>query len=171
MGTVRSDSRRLWERVSAISQAARAELLHALMPPDSEGAARIGDGSAASTARLAELFEDAQRDPELRAVLVGMLRGPTTGSGFKGLRIPPGANHFLDRLRVHIAQRRIGGWDQCGNSPHERPQAFPDRRRTLHQDRGPVDDVVVELIHDFRTLSSSRLAWSPFALNSGGVDA
>jgi hypothetical protein len=38
-------------------------------------AARIGGfGSAASTARLAELFEDAQRDPALRAVLVGMLR-------------------------------------------------------------------------------------------------
>jgi hypothetical protein len=75
MGTVGPDSRRLRERVNAISQAARAELLHALMPPDSAGAARIGGyGSAASTARLAELFEDAQRDPELRAVLVGMLR-------------------------------------------------------------------------------------------------
>ena len=75
MGTVEPDSRRLRERVNAISQAAGAELLHALIPPDSEGAARIGGyGSAASTARLAELFEDAQRDPELRAVLVGMLR-------------------------------------------------------------------------------------------------
>jgi hypothetical protein len=45
--------------------------------PESEAVARIGGfGSAASTARLAELFEDAQRDPALRAVLVGMLREP-----------------------------------------------------------------------------------------------
>jgi hypothetical protein len=45
------------------------------MLPESEGAARIGGyGSAASIARLAELFEEARRDPALRAVLVGMLR-------------------------------------------------------------------------------------------------
>jgi hypothetical protein len=44
------------------------------MFPES-AADRIGGyGSAASTARPAELFEDAQRDPALRAVLVGMLR-------------------------------------------------------------------------------------------------
>jgi hypothetical protein len=75
MGTVEPDSLRLRERVNAISPAARAELLQALMLPESEEAARIGGyGGAASTARLAELFEDSQRDPALRAVLVGMLR-------------------------------------------------------------------------------------------------
>jgi hypothetical protein len=75
MGTVEPVSLRLRERVNAISPAARAELLHALMFPESEGAARIGGyGSAASTARVAELFEDAQRDPAIRAVLLGMLR-------------------------------------------------------------------------------------------------
>jgi hypothetical protein len=75
MGIVEPDSLRLRERVNAISPAARAELLHALMLPESEGAARIGGyGSAASIARLAELFEEARRDPALRAVLVGMLR-------------------------------------------------------------------------------------------------
>jgi hypothetical protein len=77
MGTGEPDSLRLRERVNAISPAARAELLHALLLPESEAVARIGGfGSAASTARLAELFEDAQRDPALRAVLVGMLREP-----------------------------------------------------------------------------------------------
>jgi hypothetical protein len=59
----------------AFGPAPLAELLHALMLPESEGAARIGgNGSAASIARLAELFEDAQRDPALRAALVGILR-------------------------------------------------------------------------------------------------
>ena len=44
------------------------------MLPES-AADRIGGyGSAVSTARLTELFEDAQRDPALRAMLVGMLR-------------------------------------------------------------------------------------------------
>jgi hypothetical protein len=63
------------QRIDALPKAARAELLHALMLPESEGAARIGGyGSAASIARLAELFEDAQRDPALRAALVGILR-------------------------------------------------------------------------------------------------
>ena len=45
------------------------------MLPESEGAARIGGyESAASTAGLPNSFEDAQRDPALRAVLVRMLR-------------------------------------------------------------------------------------------------
>jgi hypothetical protein len=75
MGIVEPDSLRLRERVNAISPVARTELLHALMLPESEGTARIGGyGSAASIARLAELFEEARRDPALRAVLVGMLR-------------------------------------------------------------------------------------------------
>jgi hypothetical protein len=75
MGIVEPDSLRLRERVNAISPAARAELLHALMLPESEGTARIGGyGSAASIARLAELFDDARRDRTFRAVLVGMLR-------------------------------------------------------------------------------------------------
>jgi hypothetical protein len=77
MGIVEPDSLRLRERVNAISPAARAELRHALMLPESEGIARIGGyGSAASIARLAELFEDARRDRTLRAVLVGMLQEP-----------------------------------------------------------------------------------------------
>jgi hypothetical protein len=67
--------RRLRERLDALGPARRAELLHALMLPESEGTAPIGGyGSAASIARLAELFEDAQRDAALRAVLVDMLR-------------------------------------------------------------------------------------------------
>ena len=75
MGNMEPDTLRLRERVNAISSAARAELLHALMLSESAGAVRIGGyGSAASTARIAELFEDAQRDPALRAVLVGMLQ-------------------------------------------------------------------------------------------------
>jgi hypothetical protein len=62
-------------RLEAFPSAARAELLHALMLPESEGTAGIGGyGSAVSIARLAELFEDARRDRTLRAVLVGMLR-------------------------------------------------------------------------------------------------
>jgi hypothetical protein len=66
--------RRLRERLDALGPAPRAELLHALMFPES-AADRIGGyGSAASTATLAELFDDAQRDRVLRAVLVGMLR-------------------------------------------------------------------------------------------------
>jgi hypothetical protein len=73
-GTVEPDNLRLRERINAISPAARAELLHALLLPESESAARIGGyGSAASIARLTELYEDARRDPALRAVLVGML--------------------------------------------------------------------------------------------------
>jgi hypothetical protein len=74
MGTVEPDSLRIRERLNAISPASRAELINALMFPES-AAGRIGGyGSAASTARLTELFEDAQRDPALRAMLVGMLR-------------------------------------------------------------------------------------------------
>jgi hypothetical protein len=68
--------RGLRKRLDALGPAPRAELLHALMFPES-AADRIGGyGSAASTARLAELFEDARRDRTLRAVLVGMLREP-----------------------------------------------------------------------------------------------
>lgn len=74
MGTVEPDNLRLRERVNAISPAGHAELLQALMFPESAADQIGGYGSAASTARLAELFEDAQRDPALRAVLVGMLR-------------------------------------------------------------------------------------------------
>jgi hypothetical protein len=77
MENMEPDSLRLRERVNAISPAARAELLQALMLPESEGAARIGGyGSASSTRRLAELFNDAVEDRTLRAVLVGMLREP-----------------------------------------------------------------------------------------------
>ena len=79
MGTVEPDSPRLRERLNAISPAARAELRNALMFPES-AADRIGGyGSAAATAKLAELFEDAQRDPALGAVLVGMLREARIG--------------------------------------------------------------------------------------------
>lgn len=69
-------------------------LLHALMFPES-AADRIGGyGSAASTARLTELFEHAQRDPALRAVLVGMLQEPAhdretlAARSFQGERTP-----------------------------------------------------------------------------------
>jgi hypothetical protein len=67
--------RALGERLDALGPAPRAELLHVLMLPDFDRAARIGEfyGNP-KTRTFAELLIDTEEDPHLRAVLVGMLR-------------------------------------------------------------------------------------------------
>jgi hypothetical protein len=67
----------LRERLDALGPAPRAELLHVLMLPDFDRAARIGefwDYPRARAARRLELLIDCEEDRTLRAVLVGMLR-------------------------------------------------------------------------------------------------
>jgi CRISPR/Cas system-associated exonuclease Cas4 (RecB family) len=67
-------ARRLQERLDALPPAARAELLHVLMLPDFERAARIGEfWSYPQSRTFAELLLDCEEDRTLRAVLVGML--------------------------------------------------------------------------------------------------
>jgi hypothetical protein len=63
------------ERLDALGPAPPAELLHVLMLPDFDRADRIGAyyGNP-KTRTFAELLIDAEEDPVLRAVLVGMLR-------------------------------------------------------------------------------------------------
>jgi hypothetical protein len=58
-----------------LGQVPRAELLHVLMLPDFDRAARIGDfyGNP-KTRTFTKLLIDAEADSYLRAVLVGMLR-------------------------------------------------------------------------------------------------
>jgi hypothetical protein len=67
--------RRLRQRLDVLGPAPRAELLHVLMLPDFDRADRIGEfyGNV-KTRTFAELLIDADEDPHLRAVLVGMLR-------------------------------------------------------------------------------------------------
>jgi hypothetical protein len=66
---------RLRERLDALGPTPRAELLHVLTLPDYERAGRIGEfyGNP-KTRSFAELLIDAEEDPYLRAVLVGMLQ-------------------------------------------------------------------------------------------------
>ena len=67
--------RRLRERLDALGPAPRAELLHVLMLPAFDRADRIGEFYRnPETRTFAELLTDAEQDPHLRAVLVGMLR-------------------------------------------------------------------------------------------------
>ena len=62
-------------RLEALGPAARAELLHVLMLPDFERAARIGEfWSFPQSRTFAELLTDCEEDRTLRAVLVGMPR-------------------------------------------------------------------------------------------------
>ncbi len=67
--------RRLRERLDALGQAPRPELLHVLMLPDLERAERIGEfWSYPQSRTFAELLIDFEEDLALRAVLVGMLQ-------------------------------------------------------------------------------------------------
>ena len=64
----------LQHRLNALPKAARAELLHVLRLPDLERAERIGEfWSYPQSRTFAELLIDAEEEPALRAVLVGML--------------------------------------------------------------------------------------------------
>jgi hypothetical protein len=67
--------RDLGGRLDVLGPAPRAELLNVLMLPDFDRAARIGElyGNP-ETRTSAELLIDAEQDPHVRAVLVGMLR-------------------------------------------------------------------------------------------------
>jgi hypothetical protein len=67
--------RLLREHLDALGPAPRAELLHVLTMPDYERVDRIGEffGNP-QTRSFAELLIDAEEDPVLRALLVGMLR-------------------------------------------------------------------------------------------------
>lgn len=65
----------LRSRLDTLGPAPRAELLHVLMLPDYERAGRIGEFHGnPKTRRFAQLLIDAEEDPYLRAVLVGILR-------------------------------------------------------------------------------------------------
>jgi hypothetical protein len=67
--------RSLRERLDALGPAPRAELLRVLTLPDYDRAGRIGEfyGNP-KTRTFAELLIDAEEEPALRAVLVGLLR-------------------------------------------------------------------------------------------------
>ena len=67
--------RLLHERLDAMGPAPRAELLHVLTLPDFDRVGRIGEfyGNP-KTRTFAELLVDAEEDPNVRAVLVGLLR-------------------------------------------------------------------------------------------------
>jgi hypothetical protein len=73
--------RRIRERMDALGPAPRAELLHVLMLPDFDRVDWIGEfyGNP-KTRTFAELLIDAEEDPHLRAVLMGMLREGRQGS-------------------------------------------------------------------------------------------
>jgi hypothetical protein len=67
--------RLLRERLDALGPAPRTELLHVLTLPDFDRVDRIGEFYGdPKTRTFAELLIDAEEDPYLRAVLVGMLR-------------------------------------------------------------------------------------------------
>jgi len=67
--------RNLRTKLDALGPRVRAELLNALMLPDYERAARIGDCWLDPRSRtFAELLIDAEESPATRGVLIGMLR-------------------------------------------------------------------------------------------------
>ena len=77
LDSVRPDQleRRLQERLDALGRATRAELLHVLMLPDFERVDRIGETlDLPREPRLRRAADRLRGGPELRAVLVGMLR-------------------------------------------------------------------------------------------------
>jgi len=65
----------LHKRLDAFPPAARGELLHVLMLPDFDRAARIGEFySNPRTRTFADLLIDLEEDRAARAMVVGMLR-------------------------------------------------------------------------------------------------
>jgi hypothetical protein len=65
----------LRERLDTLGPAPKAELLHVLTLPDYDRVGRIGEFYQDERTRsFAELLIDAEEDPSLRAVLVGLLR-------------------------------------------------------------------------------------------------
>jgi hypothetical protein len=67
--------RLLHERLDAFPLAARGELLHLLLLPDFDRAARIGEFySNPRTRAFADLLIDLEEDRAARAMVVGMLR-------------------------------------------------------------------------------------------------
>lgn len=65
-------------RLAALGPAPRAELLHVLMLPDFERAARIGEfWSYPKSRQFAELLIDLEEDRTARALVIGMLRERT----------------------------------------------------------------------------------------------
>lgn len=66
--------RTLRDRLDALDPRVRAELLNALMTPDYERAARIGDYWLDPRSRtFAELLIDAEEHPQTRGLLIAML--------------------------------------------------------------------------------------------------
>jgi hypothetical protein len=67
--------RLLHERLDAFPLAARGELLHLLLLPDFDRAARIGEFySNPRTRAFADLLIDLEEDRAARAMVIGMLR-------------------------------------------------------------------------------------------------
>jgi hypothetical protein len=67
--------RALRDHLDALDPRVRAELLNALMTPDYDRARRIGDYWLDARSRtFAELLIDAEEHPQIRGLLIGMLR-------------------------------------------------------------------------------------------------
>ena len=88
--------RRLQERLDALGQAPRAELLHVLMLPDFERANRIGEfWSYPESRTFAELLIDSEKDKPFGR-RSSACRGKATGTPRARSRLPPAARRFSD---------------------------------------------------------------------------